>query len=134
MAKILIIEDDSVLAEIYQKKLELEGYEVTIAQDGEVGIEKMKTVYPDLVLLDIMMPKLTGVDVLRICKADPRTSSIPVVVLSNTYSEQDVKMFLKLGAIGYILKADSSPSLLTDKVREVLSKGPRLKRSPAQTS
>lgn len=130
MAKILIIEDDSVLAEIYQKKLELDGYEVIVAHDGEEGFEKMKKTRPDLVFLDIMMPKMTGIDVLKLCKADVQLKIIPVVILSNTYSETDVKMFLHLGATGYILKADSSPSLLTDKIRDVLDS----KKQPASAT
>ena len=122
MTKILIVEDDSVIAEIYQKQLELDGYEVSVAQDGEEGLAKMKSYQPDMVFLDIMMPKMMGMDVLKHCKSDSAISSIPVIIVSNTYSEEDVKMFLQLGATGYILKADSSPSLLTEKVKEVLKK------------
>src|SRR3989344_6028291 len=100
MAKILLTEDDPLMVRMYQRKLVNDGYEVDIASNGEEGLVKIRSFRPDLVLLDIMMPKLNGLQVLERMKADPTISKIPVVILTNLGgSEEDIERGLGLGAV-----------------------------------
>jgi len=117
MAKILLVEDEELLRKMYQKKLELENFEVETAADGEEGLAKIREFKPDLVLLDIVMPKLNGVEILKRIKADPKLKGIPIVMLTNISGGIRVQECLKAGALGYIIKSDDTPSQLIQKVR-----------------
>src|SRR5471030_1188035 len=98
MAKILIIEDDPLMCRMYQKIFAFENYEVETAADGEEGLEKIRTAKPTVVLLDIMMPKMNGMQVLEKLKADITTTKIPVVMLTNLAGTQDAEAALAKGA------------------------------------
>ena len=121
MAKILIVEDDPLMSRMYQKIFTFERYDVVLAADGEEGMTKVKEESPDLILLDVMMPKLNGLEVLDRLKADPTTKSIPVIMLTNLAGEKDAETALIKGAARYIVKSDHPPKEVSDMVREILA-------------
>jgi DNA-binding response OmpR family regulator len=116
--KILLVEDDFFLADIYQTKLAVEDFDVVVAQDGAEGLQKAQTEEPDLILLDIMLPKMDGLEVLKKLKADNRTKHIPVILLSNLGQEFVVKGGMNLGAVDYLLKSDLTPREVIDKIKD----------------
>lgn len=124
MAKqhILLVEDDGFLASIYAQKLELEGFDVSLATNGEDGLRLAVKDVPHLILLDLVMPKLNGFEVLERLKQDPATMGIPVLVLTNLGQREDVERCMQLGAVGYVIKAHSLPHETIAKVKEVLGK------------
>jgi CheY-like chemotaxis protein len=109
MAQVLIAEDDTVLARMYSKALEIEGIGVELVTNGEETIQKVRTNPPQLLLLDIMMPKMSGFQVLDILKADEHLKVIPVVVLTNLHSTEDTNLALSKGAAECIVKSRSNP-------------------------
>lgn len=121
MIKILIIEDDPLMARLYQKAFTFEGYEVETAADGQEGIDKVRSIKPTLVLLDVMMPKMNGLEVLAKLKSDPETKSIPVIILTNLAGEKDTENALSKGAVKYIIKSEYEPKQVTNMVKEVLA-------------
>ena len=133
MNELLIIEDDQIVGNIYRNKLTIEGFKVELARDGEVGLQMIQSNLPDVVLLDLMMPKLTGVEVLRAMRARPETKGIPVIVFSNTYLTNMVQEAWKAGATKCLSKANCSPKQVIEAVRSVLQKAaaaPEPKLSP----
>lgn len=122
MAKILLVDDDPLLIRMYQKKLQNDGYEVDSASDGEAGLKKVSEFEPDLILLDIMMPKLNGLEVLKKLKEETQTKNIPVILLTNVGgSDEDVERGLGLGAVAYLIKAGNRPDVVVSKVKEILA-------------
>lgn len=121
MAKVLIIEDDPLMSRMYQKIFTFEGFEVEVAGDGLEGLEKVRIVKPTLVLLDVMMPKMNGLDVLKKLKADPETKATPVVMLTNLAGQQDAETALTLGAVKYIVKSEYEPKQVANMVKEILA-------------
>jgi len=119
MAKILLVEDEELLRKMYRKKLEL-AFEVETAADGEEGLAKAREFKPDLILLDIVMPKLNGIGVLKKIKADPVINWIPVVMLTNLATGAAIQECLEAGSQGYIIKSDSTPSKLLQEVKKFL--------------
>ena len=119
MAKILLVEDEELLRKMYRKKLEL-AFEVETAADGEEGLAKAREFKPDLILLDIVMPKLNGIEVLKKIKADPVINWIPVVMLTNLATGAAIQECLEAGSQGYIIKSDSTPSKLLQDVKKFL--------------
>lgn len=117
---ILIVEDDLFLAEIYQKKFEMEGFKVSMANNGEKAITDIKKKNPDLVLLDILLPKLDGFSVLEAVKADASVKNIPIILLTNLGQQDDVQRGLEKGAADYLIKTHFKPSEVVDKVRKIL--------------
>jgi DNA-binding response OmpR family regulator len=117
---ILLVEDDTFLAGIYQKKFELEGFKISIADNGEKGLMDAKKKKPDIILLDILLPKLDGFSVLEKLKKDPTTKMIPVILLTNLGQKDDVQKGLDAGAVDYLIKAHFKPSEIVDKVNEIL--------------
>ena len=111
--KILLIEDDETLVRAYKDHFMRAGYDVGISLDGEDALEKVKIFHPDLILLDILMPKLDGISVLIRVKKDIETKDIPVIVLTNVGSGEKVKEAAKAGAMIYFVKADTSLAYLT---------------------
>jgi len=97
MTKLLITEDDPLMSRMYQKIFTFEGYEVVMAADGQEGLDKAREVNPTMILLDVMMPKLNGLQVLEKLKADPATRAIPVVMLTNLAGQQDAENALSKG-------------------------------------
>jgi DNA-binding response OmpR family regulator len=118
--KILIIEDDRYISKMYQLKLSLEGYEVLVAENGREGVDKIKEFMPDIALLDILMPELDGFEVLKIVKGDEATKDIPVLIMSNLGQEDHVEKGMKLGAVGYIVKSQYTPSKVVEKIKSVI--------------
>ena len=118
--KILIIEDDKFLRELISQKILKEGYDISEAVDGEKGIKGVKDVKPDLVLLDLILPGIDGFEVLSRIKADPETSKIPVIILSNLGQKDDIDRGLKMGAVDYMIKAHFTPAEIITKIREIL--------------
>src|SRR5665811_1241066 len=123
MAKILLVDDDALLVRMYQKKLENDGYEVATADDGDLALTIVGEFKPDLILLDIMMPKVNGLQVLTKLKENKETSNIPVILLTNIGSsnEGDVNRGLELGAVAYLIKAGNRPVVVVEKVKEILA-------------
>ena len=119
---VLIIEDDVFLAEIYQKKFEMEGFKVSTANNGEKWLADIKKKKPDIVLLDILLPKLDGFAVLEAAKKDSSTKDIPIILLTNLGQKDDVQRGLDEGAVDYLIKTHFKPSEVVDKVRKVLQK------------
>ncbi len=134
MAKLLLIEDDMLLVRLYQKKFTKEGHEVITARDGEEGLAMIEKEKPDLVLLDIMMPKLSGLEVLERIKANPATRSVPVVILSNLGGEEEQDKAFELGAVCYIVKSNNDPAQVSAKIREILTASTRDKELPGAVS
>ena len=117
---VLIVEDDNFLAEIYQKKFEMEGFKVSVASNGEKGLADMKKKMPDVVLLDVLLPKMDGFAVLEAAKADATTKNIPIILLTNLGQKDDVQRGLAGGAEDYLIKTHFQPSEVVDKVRKVI--------------
>lgn len=118
MAKVLLIEDDNLLIKLYKSKFEDEGFQVISAIDGIQGLELAKKEQPDVILLDILMPKLNGLSVLENLKHDESLRSIPVIMLTNLNSEELISL-LK-GASEYLIKAKTDPSDVVNIVRQHL--------------
>ena len=118
--KILFVEDEEALQRTLGDLLKSEGYEVVSAMDGETGLQMSKTEKPDLILLDLILPKLHGFDVLRKIKDDEATKDIPLIVLTNLEGMGDVEKALELGATTYLVKANYSLDEVLEKVRKAL--------------
>ncbi len=113
---VLFIEDDPDIAQMYKLKLQVDGYGVTIAADGKEGLRQARDTKPDLIFLDIRLPALDGFGVLAELRADSETKDIPVVILSNHAEREQVERGLELGALEYLVKADTSPGRLAADV------------------
>jgi DNA-binding response OmpR family regulator len=120
MKKILIVEDDQIVANIYRNKFSVEGYKVEVALDGEKGLEAVRTFRPDAVILDLMLPKLTGVELMKRIRAEPDFRETPVIVFSNTYLTNMVQEAWKAGATKCLSKANCSPKQVIQVVRAAL--------------
>ena len=118
--KILIVEDDPLMSRMYQKTFVFEGYQVELAEDGQEGVNKAKSDKPNLILLDIMMPKMDGIKALEALKADESTKNIHVVMLTNLSESTRAEEALSKGAIRYIIKSENDPKQVIDLVKEVL--------------
>lgn len=121
MVKILITEDDPLMSRMYQKIFTFEGYDVVLANDGQEGLDKARELKPTLILLDVMMPKMNGLEVLDKLKADPELKAIPVVMLTNLAGQQDAETALSKGAVKYIIKSQYEPKQVADMVKEILA-------------
>ncbi|MHB8512394.1 MAG: response regulator transcription factor [Actinomycetota bacterium] len=117
--KILAVDDNRVIQQLLVVNLELEGYEVVTASDGEEAISQIHSEKPDLVLLDVMMPKLDGWEVARRVKADPKIARTPIIFLSARAQDLDVRRGLELGVHAYMTKP-FDPVDLMDVVQRVL--------------
>lgn len=132
--KILIIEDEEVLLEVLKSKLKKEGYEVSIAKDGEEGIKKFRAEKPDLVLLDIIMPKMGGFEVMREVTNDSALKDTPIIVISNSGQPVEIEEATKLGARDYLIKAEFSPEEVLEKIRQNLAPQKESKAEPLASS
>ena len=122
-ARVLLAEDDRFLRKAAETALKRQGFTVLPAVDGEEALRMARAETPDIVLLDLIMPKLQGFEVLRALKADPATAKIPVIILSNLGQESDVKQATEAGAVGYFVKANLSLQDLVKRVGEVVGGG-----------
>jgi len=118
--RVLIVEDDRFLRRACQARLEQQGYTILTAQDGEEAIRVARAEIPDLILLDLLMPKLHGLEVLRILRGEEGTRAIPVLVLSNSSRQGDMDDIHRLGISGYFVKANLSLQDLSHQVKLVL--------------
>ncbi len=121
MATILIVEDDPLMSRMYEKIFTFEKYDVQMAHDGEEGLLRAQQINPTLIMLDVMMPKMNGLQVLERLKADPKTKSIPIVMLTNLAGQQDAETALSKGAVKYLIKSEHEPKEVTDMVKEILA-------------
>lgn len=121
-AKILLVEDDIPLRDMYETRLKYEGYQIETASDGEEALAKAVKEKPDLILLDIMMPKVSGFDVLDILKNTESTKSIPVVIMTVLEQESNKVKGLVAGAEDYIIKSQTMPQDVIVKINDVLKK------------
>jgi CheY-like chemotaxis protein len=121
MKKILIIEDDPILTNIYRHKYEAAGYEVASAEDGEKGLQWVSDFRPDLIHLDLMLPKMNGVEVIRKIRSQPEFKSLPILVFSNSYAADLIGGAKKAGASRCLSKSNCSPRLLLDIIEELLT-------------
>jgi DNA-binding response OmpR family regulator len=116
--KVLLIEDDEAAAEMYRLRLAADGYTVVLAHDGEEGLRMATDEAPDFIYLDLRLPGLDGFEVLESLRAEPATTHIPVIILSN-YGEPELReRGLKLGALEFLVKADTTPEQLSTKVEQ----------------
>jgi CheY-like chemotaxis protein len=118
---ILIVEDDPLMSRMYQKIFTLEKKEAEVVGDGQEAWEKVHVRKPDIILLDVMMPKMNGFELLDKLKADPDTKNIPVIMLTNLASDQDAETALLKGAVKYIVKSQYEPKDVVNMVNEVLA-------------
>ena len=125
MKKILIIEDDPYVQRFYKKLFALQKFAIAIAADGQEGIEKAQNFLPDLILLDIMMPKMNGLEVLKLLKKNPVTYDIQVVMLTNFGEEQYLHEAIQNGASAFLLKAAYSPEQLIVQVEKFIGEKDR---------
>lgn len=120
--KVCIVDDDQDILGMYKMRFEQEGYEVVTAMDGEAGFALIESSDPDIVLLDLQMPKMDGVSVLDALNKDPKLMAIPVIVLSNNNTDQMFQKISELGTVRYyIVKALTTPQKVIDIVAEALS-------------
>jgi len=120
--KILLVEDEEIMINLLQKKLEKEGYEVFVTRDGEEGLKVMREIRPDLVLLDIIMPKKGGFEVLEEMMKDPDLKKISVIVISNSGQPVELDKAQKMGARDWLIKTEFDPQEVIDKVVKLIGK------------
>jgi two-component system alkaline phosphatase synthesis response regulator PhoP len=118
--RLLLVEDDRFLRRACEASLRQRGYDVLTAADGEEGLRLARAETPDLVLLDLLLPKLSGLEVLRSLRSDAATRELRVLILSNSSREQDISEITRLGVAGYLVKADLSLKALGDRVARIL--------------
>jgi DNA-binding response OmpR family regulator len=123
MMKIVVADDDRMFRKAAETTLRRQGYAVTTASDGEEALQLIRAERPDIIVLDLIMPKLQGFDVLQVLKQDSLTAAIPVIVLSSLTQEQDKQEALDLGAVAYFNKTTFSLSELVKQVETTLTKG-----------
>ncbi|MDO8633158.1 MAG: response regulator [bacterium] len=118
---ILLIEDDPLLIDIYSTKLKESGFEVTVAEDGEKGLKSLEGAMPDLVLLDIVLPKQNGWEVLSKIRQNDRFKGLKVVLLSNLGQKEEIEKGLSLGADRYLIKAHFTPTQVVQEIQKLLT-------------
>ncbi|HSY16980.1 MAG TPA: response regulator [Candidatus Acidoferrales bacterium] len=135
MKNILIIEDDQIVANVYRNKLAVEGYKVEVASDGEAGLRILRTFRPDLVILDLMLPTITGVDVIREIRSEPDFTKVPIIVFSNTYMTNLIQDAWRAGANKCLSKSSCTPKDVIEVVRQTIGSSgamPQAKPAPAE--
>lgn len=118
--KILLIEDDTFITDIYITKLKESGFEVILASDGEEALTKARENNPDLVLLDIVLPQLTGFEILKEMREFEHLNSVPIIILSNLGQKKEIEKGFKLGATKYLIKAHFTPSEVIEEIKDIL--------------
>jgi len=121
--QVLLIEDDPRVRQLYELVLTMEEYDVICAVNGEEGLQKAETELPDLIFLDLRIPKISGLDLLQMLRSNPKTTDIPIVILSNYDDEATISKGLELGAREYIIKSRITPKDLPTKVEEYTHQG-----------
>lgn len=118
MKKILLIEDEEIMVGLLQKKLVQEGYDFSIARNGEEGLEMIRKINPDLILLDIIMPKMGGFEVMEEMQKDKELKKIPIIVISNSGQPVELDKAQKLGARDWLIKTEFDPQEVVDKIKK----------------
>src|SRR5215467_15824613 len=118
MKRVLIVDDNQVLANVYRNALSSAGFAVEVAKDGEAGVAAARKTPPDVILLDLMMPRMNGVDMLKSIRADQALSGVPVIIFSNAYTPERMDQLWKAGATQILTKASSTPNVLLEAVRK----------------
>lgn len=118
----MLVEDDAFVVDIYRKKLQEEGFDIAVASDGTEALEKLQagSIKPDLILLDIIMPQMNGLDLMKKMKADDNLNKIPIILLTNVSQKEDVDTGLELGAKDYLIKSHFTPGEVLSKVKSIL--------------
>jgi CheY-like chemotaxis protein len=116
--KILLIEDEEIMINLLQRKLTQAGYEVSVAKNGEEGLKVMREVKPEIILLDIIMPKMGGFEVMEEMQKDKKLAKIPVIVISNSGQPVELDRAQKLGARDWLIKTEFDPQEVIDKVKK----------------
>ncbi len=119
--KILIIEDDQAISQMYRIKFESEGYSVETAENGKLGLALAETMKPDIILLDLMMPEMTGDEMLKKLRATTWGKTIKVVILTNMGEAEITENVLELGVDGFIVKAQYTPTQVVEKLKQILT-------------
>lgn len=119
---VLVVEDEAFLVKIYTVKLKKEGFDVSVATDGELAVKMAAELKPDIILLDLILPKMNGFEALEKMRQNPINHATPVIVLSNLGQEEDIKRAKALGADDYLVKANFSIQDVIQKIRAVLDK------------
>jgi len=122
MKKILFIEDESALQEALGEMLSQDGYEIVAALNGEEGLKLAQTKNPNLIVLDLVLPKIHGLEVLKKLKENKKTQNIPVIVLTNLETAEDVEKSIKMGATAYLVKSSYSLEEVTEKIKNFFNK------------
>lgn len=125
MTKVLLVEDDVALREIYSARFTAENFEVVAAGDGEEALAKAVKEKPDIIILDIMMPKISGMDVLDILRSTPETKNTKIIIMSALSQSSDIEKGKELGADAYLVKSQTTLSDVVEKAKEVLAKPSR---------
>ncbi len=120
MTKIAIIEDDPVISQMYRMKFETDGFDVALADTGERGVALVEQFAPDIILLDLQMPEMSGDEALTIIRKEPWGKDIPVIILTNLGEEEAPKGIRGLGIHSYIVKAELTPRQVVQRVKEAL--------------
>lgn len=120
---VLIVEDEEIVARMYKAGLSQSSFQVVLASNGEEALQKIGEQIPDLVISDIMMPKMNGLELLKRIKADAKLKNLPVIIMSNLSTPEDIEMAKSLGAADYWVKRDIQPRELERRVMEILGKG-----------
>ncbi len=120
--KILIIEDDKILADMYAVKFDKVGYEVVETQNGIEGLNLAKTINPDVVLLDVILPEMDGFSILIELKKEKNTKKLPVILLTNLGQQGDIEKGKLLGATDYLTKSNTTPAEVIERVKKILDK------------
>jgi DNA-binding response OmpR family regulator len=132
MKKVLIIEDNQLVANIYANRFTVEGFQVKIAPDGQAGLDLVRSFRPDAVILDLMLPKMTGVELMKKIRAEPNLELLPVMVFSDAYETSMMQQAWKAGATKCLSKEHSTPKQVVEAVRRALSpKGATVAVPPA---
>ena len=118
MKRVIIVEDDAMVGFVYKTSLKKEGFEVEVATDGEAGVARILASSPDAVLLDLMLPKVSGIDLLKQIRAHPQAEKIPVMVFTNAYVPAMVNDALKAGATKVFNKSDVTPRVVIDSLKD----------------
>ena len=119
---ILLVDDDLTLREMYDERLQSEGFSIIQASNGEEALKLAHEAHPNIILLDVMMPKINGFDVLRQLKDDIDTKDIPVIILSALIQDTDQAEGKKLGAVDYIVKSETMPGEIIAKLKAAMAK------------
>lgn len=121
IGKILFVEDDKVIIDLYKRPLEEEGFQIECFSSGQQGIMALQTIPYDLIILDVVLPEVNGIEILKKIKQNEKTANIPVLMLSNLDQTEIMEQAKQLGAAGYYMKSSNDPKKLNNEVKKILA-------------